>query len=55
MNSLEAVINETFDNRASLDLPNADSDIKNAVRSAIDMLDSAAHCIFDVTVCIGEI
>ena len=28
MNSLEKIINEAFDNRASLDLPNADADIK---------------------------
>lgn len=40
MNSMEKIINEAFDNRALLDLPNADTDIKNAVRSAIDMLDS---------------
>lgn len=40
MNTLESIINDAFDKRAELDLPNAEADLKNAVRSAIDLLDS---------------
>jgi 2,3,4,5-tetrahydropyridine-2-carboxylate N-succinyltransferase len=40
MNSLENIINHTFDNRADIDLPNAGAEIRNAVLSAIELLDS---------------
>jgi len=40
MSSIETIINAAFDNRADIDLPNADPEIKNAVLSAIDLLDS---------------
>jgi 2,3,4,5-tetrahydropyridine-2,6-dicarboxylate N-succinyltransferase len=40
MNSLENIINHTFDNRADIDLQNANPEIRNAILSAIDLLDS---------------